>query len=347
MCKSRRFKSKSSALEAAVTVIFFLAISLALPGAREASANAALALQPAVATSAATKATMLGSARAGKRIVAVGEHGIVLLSDNEGKNFRQARSVPVRSTLTEVFFVDDRTGWAVGHWGVILATEDGGENWHVQRADTNADQPLLSVYFKDKKRGWAVGIWSLLLDTRDGGKTWNASKLPVPPGGGKGDRNLEHIFAGKNGALMIAAEQGMVVHSSDDGATWNYSATSYKGSFWTGITLQNGTMLVGGLRGKIYRSTDGGKSWKEVNSGTSSSLTSFCESGGKIYAAGLDGVYLESKDGGATFVARQRDDKAPITALAPYGSGGVLAFSKNGVLGKLEDEKQLSQNRAR
>ena len=49
-----------------------------------APAVAELKLQPAVATPAATKAMMLATARAGKRIVAVGDHGVVLLSDDDG-----------------------------------------------------------------------------------------------------------------------------------------------------------------------------------------------------------------------------------------------------------------------
>ena len=335
------YKFFSSALRAVIVAglfsLFVCASPLRALGA--ASGKALLTIQPAVATTAATKAMMLGSARAGKRVVAVGDHGIVLLSDDDGKTFRQAKSVPVRSTLTEVSFVDDKNGWAVGHWGVILASSDGGESWRLQRSDTAVDQPLLSVYFRDKNRGWAVGLWSLLLDTRDGGKSWQTSKLPPPPGGGKTDRNLQHIFAGKNGTLFIAAEQGTVVRSAGDGASWHYLATTYKGSFWTGIALRQGTLLVGGLRGKIFRSTDDGKSWHEVHSGTESSITSFCESGGKVYAAGLDGVYLESEDDGATFTVKQREDKAPFSSLVVAQSGQVVAFSKNGVLAGLKEVK--------
>ena len=125
---------------------------------------------------------ILSSARAGKRIIAVGNHGIVLLSDTDGADFRQAKSVPVRSTLTAVSFVDEKTGWAVGQWGVVLRTDDAGENWTVQRHDTSVDQPLFSVWFRDRQRGYAVGLWSLLIATVDGGKTWTQIKLPPPPG---------------------------------------------------------------------------------------------------------------------------------------------------------------------
>ena len=304
-----------------------------------AAANSALKLKPAVITPASAKALIVGSARAGKRIVAVGDHGIVLLSDDDGNSFRQAKAVPVRVTLTSVSFIDDKTGWAAGHWGVIVTTGDGGENWSLQRSDTSVDQPLFSIYFKDKNRGWAVGLWSLVLATKDGGKNWAAMKLPPQPGGGKTDRNLQRIFADGKGTLYIAAEQGTVVRSADDGATWTYSPTGYKGSFWTGIALKNDTLLVGGLRGTIYRSTDNGRSWKEVPSGVKSSITDFAETDGKTYAVGLDGVCLVSTTNGASFTVTQREDRISFTTLVVSNSGRPVAFSKQGVVSNFPDEK--------
>lgn len=300
-----------------------------VPGAG--AAPASLKIQPAEATTAATKAMILSSARAGKRIVAVGNHGIVLLSDTDGADFRQAKAVPVRSTLSAVFFVDETTGWAVGQWGVVLRTDDAGESWALQRHDTSVDQPLFSVWFRDRERGFAVGLWSLLIATADGGKSWTPVKLPPPPGGKKADRNLLKIFANRMGTLFVAAEQGMVLKSYD-GENWSYINTGSKGSFWTGIVLNNGTLLVGGLRGTIYRSTDDGRSWREAKSGFRSSITDFAEAGGKVYAAGLDGVFLESDDHGATFKGSQREDRLPFTAISVNSVGKLVKFSKQGVL---------------
>jgi len=292
---------------------------------------ASLKLQPAEITTAAAKAMMLSSARAGKRIVAVGDHGIVLLSDTDGADFRQAKSVPVRSTLTAVCFIDEKTGWAVGQWGVVLRTDDAGERWTVQRSDTTVDRPLFSVYFKDRDRGWAVGLWSLVLSTKDGGKTWAPVQLPPPPGGKKADRNLQKIFANRMGTLFVAAEQGTVLWSYD-GEKWAYVNTGYKGTFWTGIVLSNGTLLVGGLRGTIYRSSDDGRSWKESKTDLKSSITDFAEAGGKVYSVALDGVILESDNGGVSFKGTQRADRTPFTTLCVNSVGKLVKFSKQGVV---------------
>ncbi len=308
-----------------------LAACLAVADDGAAPGPAALKVQPAESTSAATKAMMLSVAMAGNRFVAVGDRGIVLLSDDDGVTFRQARSVPVRSTLTAVCFADEKTGWAVGHWGVVLRTDDAGETWIVQRTDTSVDQPLFSVYFKDAERGWAVGLWSLMIVTADGGRSWTPVRLPAPPGGGKGDRNLLKIFADPHGMLFVAAEQGGVLRS-DDGERWSYVSTGYKGSFWTGIALSDGTLLVGGLRGTVYRSTDGGRSWSESKTDLKSSITDFAAAGGEVLAVGLDGAFFVSGDRGATFRSTQREDRLPLTALAVAGNGRLVKFSKQGLV---------------
>jgi photosystem II stability/assembly factor-like uncharacterized protein len=64
-------------------------------------------------------AYLTGIARAGKRLVAVGERGIVVLSDDDGATWRQA-SVPVSVTLAAVQFPTPTQGWVVGHYGVVL-----------------------------------------------------------------------------------------------------------------------------------------------------------------------------------------------------------------------------------
>ncbi len=55
------------------------------------------------------------STKAGNRLVAVGERGIVLLSDDAGLNWKQV-DVPVSVTLTGVQFVSPMKGWAIGHF---------------------------------------------------------------------------------------------------------------------------------------------------------------------------------------------------------------------------------------
>ncbi|HLQ08788.1 MAG TPA: YCF48-related protein, partial [Steroidobacteraceae bacterium] len=228
---------------------------------------------PAMHLASPTRAGVLSATSAGKRIVAVGDHGTVLLSDDDGKTWRQAREVPTRLMLTSVCFTDDMRGWAVGHWGVVLHTEDGGDSWKLLRQDTSVDQPLFSVYFMDRKQGLVVGLWSLALRTSDGGLHWTSVNMPAPPGGDKAGPNLYRIFRAKEaGTLFIAAEMGLVYRSDDGGQSWQMIQTGQRGSLWTGLALRDGSLLVAGLNGQMLRSSDG-SAWTALASGVEGSIT--------------------------------------------------------------------------
>ncbi|MRV71796.1 glycosyl hydrolase [Duganella sp. FT92W] len=294
-----------------------------------ASSNAA-ALQPARADAHAAQAMMLDATRAGRRIVAVGEHGYVLMSDDDGATQRQARAVPADMTLTAVSFADARHGWAVGHGGVIVHTADGGETWSLQRQDAAADQPLLTVYFRDAQHGWAAGLWSLLLATSDGGKTWRQVALPPQDGGKRADLNLLKIFPSQGGQLFIAAERGMVLRSRDDGASWQYLATGSKASLWSGTAAGGHTLLVAGLGGRMLRSTDDGASWAVVDAGTAGSITQLQADAGSVWASSLDGRLLRSADDGRTWETVGAAGE-PLTAIAARTGGAYLRYTRRGL----------------
>lgn len=277
----------------------------------------------------ALRSMMLDVAAAGERIVAVGEQGYILLSDDGGKTVRQAKSVPVSLTLTGVSFTDAKHGWAVGHGSTILHTSDGGETWVEQYRDKENDQPLLSVYFADEKHGWAAGIWSILMVTEDGGRIWNRMTLQAPANRKRADVNLFKVFA-DGPDLYIAAEQGMVLHSSDSGKKWSYITTGYAGSLWAGATSVQHTLLVGGLRGKMLRSTDSGKTWQPVDTPLRGSVTQLRTDGKRIWAAGLDGGAAYSDDDGVTWNL-QRTSPLPVTTFG-LASTQPLLFTRQGPL---------------
>ena len=310
----------------AAIVLFAIAAHAGQP-----EAPAELQQLPARATSYATNEMLLAATRAGDRLVAVGDHGTVVISDDGGRTFRQAKSVPTRATLTSVSFADKYNGWAAGHWGTILHTTDGGETWTLQRTDTTTDRPLFAIHAADASHIVAAGLWSLVVVSDDAGGRWQEVQLPSPPDGGRADRNLLGAFSdAKN--LYLAAERGLVLRSADFGKTWSYLATGYKGSFWAGIALKDGVLLVGGLRGTIYRSADAGKTWQAIDSATKSSITGFAETADGIIAVALDGVVLTSADRGRTFSSRQRDDHTSLTAVVANSVGKPVAFSMAGLV---------------
>jgi photosystem II stability/assembly factor-like uncharacterized protein len=319
--------------------VLAFAIAVSLAGADASAQGSAgsvatpLEVRPARSVPHAPQSALLGAARAGSRIVLVGDHGVVLLSDDGGNQWRQAKSVPVRSLLNSVSFADDRHGWAVGHWGVVLATADGGETWVLQRSDTAEDRPLFAIHALDARHLVAVGLWSLILTSADGGQTWSPVKLAPPGSAGKrADLNLFHLFADSQGRLFAAGERGNLLRSDDRGETWTYLPTGYTGSFWTGVSPAPGVLVAAGLRGSIYRSVDDGKSWSRVDSGSKSSITAMLESDSRLIALGLDGLVLTSRDQGASFTGQARSDRIALTSGVVTPGGQVLMLSRQGVV---------------
>jgi photosystem II stability/assembly factor-like uncharacterized protein len=252
----------------------------------------------------ASKSVLLSVARAGDRIVAVGERGIVLLSDDAGKTWRQAK-VPVSVSLTAVQFVDSSHGWAVGHLGVVLHTEDGGETWVKQldgiaaaealvdyaknspniqdreRAIKDAewmladgpDKPFLDLYFADKSNGFIVGAYGLFFKTSDGGKTWLpwASHISNPS-------NLHlNALAASGGKLYIAGERGLLLRSLDGGVNFETLVSPYEGSYFGVVAARAGELVVFGLRGKAFWSGDDGSTWSPIEIKTDAAIAAGTE----------------------------------------------------------------------
>src|SRR5882672_5824097 len=221
--------------------------------------------RPALTSAKAVSRVLLGATRAGKRIVAVGERGVIVVSDDDGGTWRQA-ATPVSVSLTNVRFIDAGKGWVVGHGGVVLHTQDGGESWvkqldgrqaaqlllqaakagqpgagaDAQRALANAQRtvdegpgkPFLDVHFFDGDNGLIVGAFGLVFATSDGGKTWQPAldRIDNPKG--------KHLYSVQaNGAeCFVVGEQGAVFRSGDRGKTFATLNTPYAGTYF-GVVL--------------------------------------------------------------------------------------------------------------
>jgi len=190
--------------------------------------------------------------------------GVVFKTNDSGRTWRQQKiDLPAgyfeegtRWYLSDVYFSDQRTGWAVG-FAVIFWTADGGESWHVADAWKGQYQ---RVRFLDKDFGWATqregaefsitadggkhwtlldgapayGAWPTsalfitrdhgfsslvrLYETKDGGRSW---KLRTP--GEKTTKGYTYLDRAQDGTLVaLGLNDGTIAASisTDDGATW-------------------------------------------------------------------------------------------------------------------------------
>lgn len=294
---------------------------------------------------------MLGIATAGSRLVAVGERGVVALSDDGGQQWRQA-PVSVSVTLTSVRFANDRVGMAVGHGGVVLATSDRGETWKLvldgrriaqtvldharTRGDAKAirdaeqlvadgpDKPLLDVLLFDERRAWVVGAYGLALATEDGGASWSswAERLDNP--------KAQHLYAlRKRGeTVLLAGEQGLLLLSRDGGQTFQRLESPYRGSWFTAELSDDRTWVVAGLRGNAWRSVDGGASWAALPAPPGASITaSTVTSDGKLLLASQAGFVMSVE--GERVVMLQTKPVPSVAGLTALG-GQIVTVGMQG-----------------
>jgi len=300
------------------------------------SANKPAEIEPLAASS-----LLLDLALAGQRMVAVGERGHVLLSDDQGATWRQAKSVPTRVLLTAVFFVDAEYGWAVGHDETIINTADGGETWTRSHFAPEAQQPLLDLWFANRVSGIAVGAYGAYFTTNDGGRHWSSAKFSPPqepssnPGANEEDVAQDYHLnriVGVGNRLYVAAEGGKLYRSDDRGASWRMLPSPYEGSFFGLVPIRGDGLLAFGLRGNLFRSADAGETWHTLQSHTTAMLTDgIAVNDIRVVIGGLAGVLLVSSDAGETFKLTQQDDRKGISALLSGPAGSIVVAGEGGV----------------
>lgn len=348
-----RWRARACAERVAMMRNFLLALALAAPLLASAAAVGEAAERPAVAVRQVERAVLLGAARAGERLVAVGERGLVVSSD-DGRRWAQAPT-PVSVTLTAVRFADAERGIAVGHAGTVLATDDGGRSW-VRRLDgrriaqlaldaaraandphalkeaerlvaDGADKPLLDALMLDAQRWVVVGAYGFAFATDDGGAHWTSwmARLDNPKG-------LHLYTLRRHGdTLLMAGEQGLVLLSGDGGRSFRRVETPYKGSFFSAEFTGANEIVLAGLRGNVWRSADGGASWAALASPMPASVTATAlAADGSLLAANQAGFVMALR--GDHLVPLNRAPLPPLNALLPRPGAPLLAFSVQGVM---------------
>jgi photosystem II stability/assembly factor-like uncharacterized protein len=311
--------------------------------------SAPAAAQTAEPARLAAHGLLLALAAAGERLVAVGDRGVIVYSEDRGTSWTQSLAVPTQALLTGVCFFDARHGVAVGHDLVALSTADAGRSWQRTHYDPAAQRPLLDVWCGSDGHAIAVGAYSTYLTSEDAGASWQehpfhpvpaparaagAAKPGPPPAdgdAGSGGFHLNRIVGAGAGRLYIAAEAGHLYRSLDGGAQWRELPSPYEGSFFGALPLGGEVVLAYGLRGNLYRSADGGDSWQKLDTGTLAMLDGGARLGSDGAAlVGLSGVLLVSRDAGRSFTLVQQADYRGLAAVLALGTDALVVVGEGG-----------------
>lgn len=285
-----------------------------------------IAVSAAGAAPGAARSLLLdGSRRPDGAIVAVGERGAVLLSEDQGASWRTLSS-PADAALTGVSFSDAASGWICGHGGILLSTGDGGRSWRRELADEPGETVFLDVVALSPQTVIAVGAFGTLRVTQDAGRSW---ARPVSPGE---DRHLNRLLVAPDGTVWVAGEEGLLMRSADQGRSWEaVTLRDDAPSLYGLLPLSSGELLVHGLRGRLWRLRPGGEA-EQVAIEAPVTLAASCRLGdGRLLLAGAARWFFISADEGRSFTRLTLPVTTAVAELLPLADGRVLALGEAGV----------------
>jgi len=305
------------------------------------------AANPALPVPDARAANLLDMTQAGARLLAVGERGLIVYSDDQGRSWEQAR-VPVSETITAISFPTDDHGWAVGHGGVILHSGDAGESWQLQfdgndanrqRLDFVTDRMMLlesqlqeaesepddELQFQLEEAQFAVEDAELALET------------------GPADPFLDVWFADDKFGLAVGA-YGMLYRTDNGGLQWRIAQAgieNLEGYHYYSLSAPRAdgdTIYLSGEAGIAYRSDDRGTTWQRLDLDYDGSLFGILALGDdEVLSFGLRGNIFLSADRGESWDNITPEDgpglsffgagRLPGGGLLLVGAGGALATS--------------------
>ena len=313
---------------------------------------------PALPQQNAARAQLTDITNAGTRLVAVGERGIIIYSDDGGQQWQQA-SVPVSHALTAVSFASDEHGWAVGHSGVILHSNDSGETWKVQFDGNDANKAWLK---------FAQQRVATLQQRVDAAQPEVDAAQATPPDPEAPDLALqledaeyaledaeEAVKAGPNDPFLdvhfvdvkngfAAGAYGMLYHTSNGGLKWQLQGNidnPDRYHYYSIATDADGTVYLSGETGILYRSKDGGEQWQTLPTPYDGSLFGITVAADQsVLTYGLRGNIFHSENQGDNWEAVPHDSEASLYGGARLANDHIVLVGSAGTMLESHDNGQ-------
>lgn len=222
--------------------------------------------------------------------------------------------LPQGNTLRAMAF-SGTTGYAVGDFGTLLQTTDGGQSWTGLRAGTFSNLTELQVL--DANTLFAGG-GCVARRSVDGGKTFSRIAFTNVESSCPQDSTLSALAFVDQSFGYVFEASGQVFQTPDGGTRFATkiavpgTKTSGGGATPTDATFTSQNVgFVATSDGKMYATTDGANSWKPV-SDTNRPVRGITFVTPLIgYAVGDGSLFLKTSDGGATWVAKGVGGPAP------------------------------------
>ena len=228
---------------------------------------------------------------------------------NGGRTWTRS-AVPAGTWAYGARFADPQHGVAVGEYGNIVRTKNGGASWQTI-APVGSGQRLWDVAYGDADTAFLVGDEGTIERSTDQGASWESIQ--------SGGAGATHGFDATNGKTAWAGQDaGEIAYTVNGGRHWNRATVQgfdvY--GFIAGVGFADesrgwavgGNEFFGGSYGAISRSDDGGKTWQwqyRLEERTLNAIAAIdrqkAVAVGTNNFAGGGGVVLRTTNGGSTW----------------------------------------------
>jgi len=279
--------------------------------------------------------------RAGDRIVAAGERGHIIFSDNGGDSWTQAE-VPVSVTLTGVDFGTGTHGWAVGHSGVVLHSEDAGATWKLQLTGIRAAELAIETR-KEQIEAMEARIEEAPEEEIED-LEWELEDLIFSLENMQADLEIGPVnpfldvwFENESHGFVVGA-YGMILRTTDGGQSWEDKGPQIdnpRSFHLNSITRIAGeALIIVGEAGQIFVSEDNGDTWERRESPYEGSLFGALGTGNEdeVLVFGLRGNTLKSTDLGETWELVPNEGGATLNDGAVGDDGRIILVGNSGAV---------------
>lgn len=203
--------------------------------------------------------SLLGVGLSQSHAIAVGQQGQIFVRD-QGKGWSKASS-GTDNRLLSVSVNANGAAVAVGAFGTVLKSGDGGQNWEKVSPEwikimPQGEEPHLYVAHVDEKGVFTIaGEFGLILRSTDAGVTWKTLH--------KGEASVFAMQVRADGVGYAVGQAGSMLRTTDHGATWTQMQTSTPAILLGVSSTADGKVYVTGMHDMLV-STDDGTTWNHA-----------------------------------------------------------------------------------
>lgn len=236
--------------------------------------------------------------------------------------------------VTGLCFVDSKLGYAVTATGEVFQTADGGKVF--TKLENGSGGRLENVTFLSEEIGFVYGKSGVLRRTSDGAKTWNSISVDISYDlRDMAFLDKEHGYLAGVITSSELQNRGIIGSSADQGATWKFDTTAFKG-FHLIETAKPDHLWITGIDAVLYL-TEKDSEWQHNVSQSKDTVRAVAF--GDIvhgWSVGDHGLLRYSSDGGWSWHDKPRITGRNLTCLIEpksdvvYIAGdGVIAVTTN------------------